>query len=501
MKPLKGELMALKNYLVFDFGASSGRAIVAQFDGSKFKLEETHRFENRPVFAAGTLYWDILRLYADLKTGILASVKLFKNIESLGIDTWGVDFGLLDKNGKIISNPHHYRDDGRAKAAEAFSKVFPTEKLFELTGGLILSIMSVYHLYNLKINKAIELPNADKFLMMPDLFNYFLTGNIFNEFTDATTTILYDQKNKKWSDSILNKLGVSKDIFPEIIQPGSKVGDLQKSVLDELEISNIPVIAPASHDSASAETGIPLVDSKKNWAFVSMGTWLVQGVETSEPIITPEAFSAGYGNEGGCEGRNLFVKNINGLWIIQQCMAKWRKDKGENIAWPEIDLIYPLAKPFGSMINVDDPVFLPTSVDMSKVIAGYCKDRGQNIPTGIGEVSRCFYESLVFKIRFNVELTEKLIGKKIELMQLVGGGTNNKLICQWISDALGIPVAAGPTETTAVGNLIMQMKANGEIKDVNEGRTICANSSNVLLYEPKDKSPWDDAYEKYLKIL
>ena len=493
--------MASKNYLIFDFGASNGRAIVAKFDGSKFELEVTHRFENIPVFATGILYWDILRLYSELKNGILASHKIFKNIESLGVDTWGVDFGFIDKNGHLLSNPHHYRDEARTAAAQAVYKDFSPEKLFELTGGLIMSIMSVYHLYNLKINNAIELPNAYKFLMMPDLFNYFLTGNACNEFTEATTSIIYDQKNKKWSDEILCKLNISKDIFPQIIQPGSKVGDLQSSVLKELEIPNISVIAPASHDSASAETGIPVIDSKKVWAFVSMGTWLVAGVETSEPIITPEAFKFGYGNEGGCEGRNLFVKNINGLWIIQQCMGKWRKDKGENIPWPEIDKVYPLAKPFYSFINVDDPVFIPPSSDMPKVIANYCKDKGQNIPEGMAQISRSFYESLVLKIRFNIKQTQKLTGKKIELLHLVGGGTNNKLICQWISNSLGIPVAAGPAETTAVGNLLMQLKGTGEIKDVNEGRMICRNSSDVLLYEPKEKEVWDAAYEKYLKIL
>jgi len=493
--------MSLKNYLIFDFGASNGRAIVAKFDGRKFDLEVTHRFDNRPVYVTGTLYWDILRLFSELKTGISISQKAFKKIESLGVDTWGVDFGFIDKNGHLLSNPHHYRDDARSNAADAVYKDFPPEKIFELTGGLVMSIMSLYHFYDLKINNAVELPNAAKFLMMPDLFNYFLTGNSFNEFTDATTTLVYDQKNKKWSDTILNKLDIPRDLFPKIIQPGSKVGDIQKSILDELEIANIPVIAPASHDSASAETGIPVIDAKKNWAFVSMGTWLVAGIETSEPIISPEAFKSGYGNEGGCEGRNLFVKNINGLWIIQQCMEKWRKDKGENIAWSEIDLAYPLAKPFDAFINVDDAVFLPPSADMPKVVAAYCRGKGQNIPEGIGAVSRCFYESLVFKIRFNIEQTEKLTGKKIELMQLVGGGINNKLLCQWIANALGVVVAAGPTETTAVGNLLMQMKGTGEIKDVNEGRTICRNSSEVLVYEPKEKPVWDAAYEKYLKIL
>ncbi|MCL6088404.1 MAG: rhamnulokinase [Actinobacteria bacterium] len=493
--------MALKNYLIFDFGASNGRAIVAKFNGSKFDLEVTHRFDNRPVYVTGTLYWDILRLFSELKIGISASQKDYGKIESLGIDTWGVDFGFIDKNGHMLSNPHHYRDEARTRAADFVHKDFSREKLFELTGGLVMEIMSLYHLYNLKINKAVELTNAYKFLMMPDLFNYFLTGNAFNEFTDATTTLTYDQKNKKWSDKILNKLGISKDLFPEIIQPGSKVGDIQKSILDELEIANIPVIAPASHDSASAETGIPVIEAKKNWAFVSMGTWLVEGIETPEPVITHEAFKSGYGNEGGCEGRNLFVKNINGLWIIQQCMEKWRKDKGKNIAWPEIDEIYPKAKPFYAFINVDDPVFLPPSADMSKVIARYCREKGQNIPEGIGAVARCFYESLVLKIKNNILLTEKLTGKKIELVQLVGGGTNNKLICQWISNAVGVPVAAGPTETTAVGNLLMQLKGTGEIKDVNEGRILCRNSSNVLVYEPEEKAVWDAAYEKYVKIL
>ena len=309
--------MASKNYLIFDFGASSGRAVAAQFDGNKFTLEVTHRFENKPVYVAGTLYWDILRLFFELKEGISASVKLFKNFESLGIDTWGVDFGLLDKNGRILSNPHHYRDEARTDIATEVHKDFSREKLFELTGGQILGLTSVYHLYNLKINYDTELLNARKFLMMPDLFNYFLTGNTFNEFTDATTTVVYDQKNKKWSEPILAKLGITKDIFSEIIPPGSKVGNLQKSVLDELEIPNISVIAPATHDSASAETGIPVLDVNKNWGFVSMGTWLIQGVETMNPVMDLEAFKSEYGNEGGCEGRNMFIKNINGLWIYQ----------------------------------------------------------------------------------------------------------------------------------------------------------------------------------------
>lgn len=495
--------MVTKNYLIFDFGASNGRAVVGRYDGKKFSLEVTHRFDNRPVYATGTLYWDVLRLFSELKIGISLSKKTFNTIESLGIDTWGVDFGLFDKNGKLLSNPHHYRDEARLKAADFVHQDFSPEELFLLTGSLILPIGGLYHLYDLKIGNSIALANANKLLMMPDIFNYFLTGNMYNEFTDATTSLIYDQKNKRWSDEILNKLGLSKSLFPEIIQPGTKVGNLQKDVVNELEIEPITVIAPASHDTASAETGIPVVDYKKNWAFVSMGTWLVSGVEITEPIINVDVFKSGYANEGGCEGRTLFVKNINGLWVIQQCMEKWRKDASDNIPWSDIDKIYPLAKPFNAFIDVDDPVFVPPSPDMPKVVANYCKQKGQNVPEGIGEISRCFYESLVLKIRYNTEQLEKLTGKKIELMQLVGGGTNNKLMCQWVSDALGIPIAAGPTETTAIGNLIMQLKGTGEIKDVNEGRQICLNSFDILRYEPnmKDKSNWDLAYEKYLKLI
>ena len=496
--------MTLQNYLIFDFGASNGRAITAGYDGKRFDLEVTHRFENRPVYALGTLYWDILRLFSELKEGILISQKNYKNIKSLGVDTWGVDFALFDKNGKMISNPQHYRDEARAEAARAMEKAgYTREKLFMLTGGLILDIMGIYHFYDLKLSNSPVLDIADKFLMIPDIFNYFLTGNMFNEFTEATTSIVYDLKNNTWSSEILEFLGISGRLFPEVIQPGTKIGDIQKSITEELDIEPISVIAPASHDTASAVTGIPVIDKNKNWGFVSMGTWLVQGMETDKPVISEDAYLSGFANEGGPEGKNFLSKNINGLWIIQQCMEKWRKDAGRNIAWPEIDELFPRAEAFRCFIDADDQVFLPPSPDMPKVIADFCNRKGQSIPSDIGSVARCFYESIVLKIRFNVNNLEKLTGKKIELMQLVGGGTNNRLLCQWIADALGVQVAAGPTETTAVGNLIMQMKGSGEIKNVEEGRQLCISSTDVRRYEPvtSEKEKWDMAYEKYIRIL
>ncbi len=405
--------MAEKKYVIFDFGASNGRAVVGKYDGSRFSMDVIHRFDNSPVYASGILYWDILRLYSELKKGLSKSVELYKkDIASLGIDTWGVDFGFIDQNGHLLSNPHHYRDEARINSEKDLYNQMSKEKIFELTGGLVLPIMSIFHMYWLKKSSSTQLLHADKYLMMPDLFNYFLTGKVLNEYTEATTSVMYDQKNNRWSKEILDLFQISISLFPEIIRPGSIVGKIQKNVCDELEIFPINVVAPASHDTASAVTGIPVIDRKKNWAFVSMGTWLVAGQETDKPIITMDVFKSGYANEGGVEGKNLLVKNITGLWIIQQCMQRWRKDKGETLEWAEIDKLYPLVKPFKCFIDVDDAAFSMPSADMSKVIQEYCKNTNQLIPEGIGEISRCFYESLSFKIKYNMDRLEEVTGKK-----------------------------------------------------------------------------------------
>jgi len=493
--------MAYKNYLIFDFGASNGRAAVARFDGQKFDLETTHRFDNRPVYAAGALYWDILRLYSELKMGLQYSVKKYKNIISMGLDTWGADFGFIDKNGKLISNPVHYRDEKRSNDANKLYKIISREELFKLTGAMINPIFDLFHLYSLKLRHATEFVNRDKFLTIPDIFNYFLTGETYNEYTRLTNSIMYNQKEKKWEDRIFDKLGLTKDIFPEIIMPGEKIGSISGDVCIELEIETMLVIAPVTHDTPSAVAGIPVADKNKNWAFISMGTWCIIGQETKSPIINDETMKAGFSNEGGAEGLNLFVKNITGLWIIQQCRERWIKDEGSDISWDEIVKMSFSAEAFKSFIDVDDPVFSKPQVDMPKVLQEYCKNRGQNIPEGIGEISRCIYESLAMKFRHDLDALEKLTGDKIELLHLVGGGIQNKLLCQWTADVTGSPVVAGPTETTSVGNLLMQLKGTGEIKTLEEGRKISLASSKVTSYQPKDKNRWDEAYSRYLKML
>lgn len=493
--------MVSKNYLIFDFGASNGRSAVARFDGDKFDIEVTHRFDNRPVYAAGTLYWDILRLYSELMVGIQSSVKKYKNITSMAIDAWGADFGFIDSNGKLISNPVHYRDKKRKADARSLYKIISREELFELTGAAIIPIFDLFHLYSLKLQNAPEFVNGYRFLTIPDLFNYFLNGRTYNEYTRITTSIMYNQKEGRWEDRIFDKLDLPRDIFPDIINPGEKIGNISNKLCSELEIETMPVIAPAAHDTSSAVAGIPVVNKNKNWVFISMGTWCIIGKETESPIINDQAFNAGFSNEGGVEGINLFVNHITGLWIIQQCREKWIKDSSKLISWEEIVKLSSTARPFKSFINVNDPIFAQTQVDMPETINKYCKDKGQALPESIGEISRCIYESIAMKFKHDLNKLEELTGKKIEIIHLMGGGIQNKLLCQWTADATGTPVIAGPTETTSVGNLIMQLKASGEIKTLGEGRAISLNSSIVSNYKPENRDRWDEEYSKYLKIL
>jgi rhamnulokinase len=492
--------MKSKNFLVFDIGASNGRSSIVKFFGNKFELEITYRFQNKPVYAAGTHYWDILCLYSEIKNGISKSVKEFKNLESMSIDTWAVDFGFLDKNGKLISNPIHYRDLKRNLIQKEFFKLIPEIELFKLTGGMLISIFSVYHMYSLKKQNSTELAMADKFLMIPDIFCYFLTGKIYNEFTNITTTTMYDQVSRRWSGKILEKIGISESIFAEIVQPGKVIGDISKDICMELGIRKFPVIASA-YDAAAAEAGIPMVNNEKVTAFSTSGTWFNFGMETKKPLINENVFYSGYSNLGGVSDINQLTKNMTGLWIIQQCREKWILDSGRDISWQDIGLIYPKAKQFKSFIDVDDPIFGQVQFDMPRVIDDYCLKSGQKSVEDIGEISRCIYESLVLKSRYNFEMLEKLTGKKIEIIHLIGGGTQNKLFCQWLSDATGKMVVAGPVECTSYGNFLIQLLTSGEISNLQEGRELIMKSSEIINYYPNNKDEWDMAYERFLKII
>jgi rhamnulokinase len=328
-----------------------------------------------------------------------------------------------------------------------------------------------------------------------------VTGEACNEFCDATMSLLCNQKEKTWEKKILDRLHLPPAIFSELVMPGTKIGAIQRDLCHELEVPALPVILPATHDTASAVAGIPVIDKEKHWAFISTGTWCISGVETMAPIVTEQTFTSGYGNAGCVEGRTMLVKYMTGLWIIQQCWERWVKDQGKEIAWDDIVTVSAATKSPAAFIDIDDPRFGQPQIDMPKIIADYCAATGQPVPQSLGEVARCVYESLVMKFRYNLETLEQLTGKKIELLHLVGGGTRNKLLCQWTADAMGVPVIAGPTETTSVGNLLMQLKGTGEIKTLEEGRQLSLNSCEVTRHQPENKAIWDEPYKKYLTLL
>jgi rhamnulokinase len=493
--------MAKKNYLLFDFGASSGRASVAVFDGRKFDITEIHRFENKPVIASGTLYWDILRLYSELKTGIQLAGKKHGNLESLGIDTWGDDFGFIGSDGKLLANPIHYRDPFRNSLSDKLYEIIPEKELFRLTGGQLVTEVSLFNLYGLKISNATELKCASRLLMIPDIFNYLLTGHKFNEFTIASTTLMFNPQTRKWVNEIFDKLDISRDLFGDVVMPGHVIGTLSDSVCEELAVSPVRVIAPPSHDTAAAVAGIPVNSSCKNWGFVSMGTWCIIGIQTSDFIIKDEVIGTGFFNEGAADGSNLFVKDINGLWIIQKCREKWISETGTEISWQEIVNQASAAQQFKSFINVDFPVFCANPNNMPGEIINYCKNTGQKTLSSIGEIARCIFESLALRFRYDLEKLKCFSGKDIELLHLIGGGTENILLCQWTADSTGKQVIAGPAETTSQGNLLFQLISSGEIRDIMEGRQISLDSSKVTNYHPKNTGLWDEAFQKYVKIL
>jgi len=489
--------MAKKNFLIFDFGASNGRATVAAFDGTRAEMDVTYRFDNRPVVAAGTLYWDILRLFSELKLGLQASLRKYPDIASVAVDTWGCDFGFIDRNGRLLGNPVTYRDKPRHERSQQMYKQLPRKELFNLCAGSTIEIMGLYQLFSYKCDDAPELREGHRLLMIPDLLNYLLTGRACNEYTDATMALLCDQVRRTWERRILSRLGIGDSFLGEIVMPGDLIGPIQNQVCEEMSIPPLAVVAPATHDTASAVTGIPVVDGAARWAFISTGTWSIAGMETPQPIVTDAVFESGYGNNAIADGRNMLVNYITGLWIIQQCRQKWMADAGAEVSWDEIVRRSAEAGPATAYIDVDDPSFAQPSADMPGAVVAFCEGRGQRLENTVGAVARCVYESLVLKYRENLETLMRLTGKQLDLIHLVGGGVQNRTLCQWTADAMGIPVVAGPVETTSMGNLLMQLKCAGEIATLEQGREVSLRSSVVSRFEPGPRAPWDEAAGAY----
>ncbi|MCL5986208.1 MAG: rhamnulokinase [Actinobacteria bacterium] len=492
-------MKSTKKYLAVDFGASNGRAIIGKFDGSKLFLEEIHRFENRPVYAGGTLYWDLLRLFSELKIGVQLAAKKYSDTTSLGIDTWGLDFGLLDEGGTLLSNPVHYRDKRTSGILDKVFELVSAEEIYHRTQAVIWELNSLYQIYAMRLSRSPILGVAKHFLFMGDLFNYFLTGSILCEYTNATASQMLDQRNKVWATDVLKELQIPQSILPKVSMPGTFIGNLNEKICIELDCHKIPVILSA-YDTASEIAAIPVTNSVGDWVYICCGTWTMIGIGINDPIVSNEAFLAGFGNEGGVEQYH-FLTNIVGLWIIQQCRKKWMEGNGKNLSWDEVVDMAKKSDEINTFINVDDPVFNREIFDMPAEVIDFSKRTGQKVPRTVGEIARCVYESLVLKYAKTIKDLSRITGKEIKLIHLVGGGSKNSLLCQWTSNVSGRPVIAGPTETTINGNLLVQMIASGEINSVGEGREIIKYSSKLEYFDPQDLEKWNEKLDKYEQLF
>ena len=485
-----------QQYLAIDLGAESGRGVLGKFDGGSLQLEEIHRFPNGGVRVMDSLHWDVLQLWSEIKRTLSICARDRINLMSLGVDTWGVDFALLDRDDALLGYPYHYRDsrtDGMLD--EAFRRM-PRAEIFKRSGAQFLQINTLYQLLSMALRNSPLLDAADTFLMMPDIFNFWLTGRKACEFTDATTTQFYDPRQYGWSKEILDALGLPTEIFPEIVPPGTHFGALLSNVASEIGLPKIPVIAPACHDTGSAVAAVPA--RGEDWAYISSGTWSLMGIEVPNPIITDQALELNFTNEGGIENTFRFLKNIMGLWLIQECRRTWAQ-AGDDMSYDQITKMAVSAKPFAALIDPDDISFLPAG-DMPSRIVDYCKRSGQTIPLDKGQIIRCALESLALKYRWVLEKLESITGKPINVLHIVGGGTQNKVLCQFTADATGIPIVAGPIEATAIGNIMVQAVASGAINSIADAREIVRRSFEAAVYEPQDSARWDEAFGRFLAI-
>ena len=481
--------------LAFDYGASSGRAILGTFDGAKLSLEEMHRFSSDPVMMNNTFTWDFLRLFHEMKTGLLKTYNAgHKDIAGMGIDTWGVDFGLLSKQGNLLGNPVHYRDVRTDGMIEAATKIVSAEEIYGATGIQFQKFNTLFQLLAMAKAEDPTLEAADRLLFIPDLFNYFLTGEKFCEYTITSTSQMYDPVRQTWAYDLIHKLDdrINTDILGEVIPAGTKLGNIKDSICSELGIGKIPVIAVAEHDTGSAVVSVPFSDKKA--AYLSSGTWSLLGVELDRPIINDTTFRLNYTNEGGINRSVRLLKNIMGLWINQECRRYWQK-LGENLSFDELEQSALGAKPFASIIDVDDPAFFEP-YNMPVKVQEYCKRTGQKVPETQGEIVRCVMESLALKYRQAIEGLEEIVGYRIPALHIVGGGCKEKTLCRFTASAIGRPVYAGPVEATAIGNLSTQLIALGQVGSLDQAREVVSASFPIAEYYPENSADWDAAYEK-----
>ena len=481
-----------KTYLALDLGAESGRAIAGTFDGERLTLHEVHRFPNVPVGRGGSsVHWDLPALFDEVKQGIATAVaQSSDNLVSVGIDTWGVDYGLLDEEGALMGLPHQYRDPRTAGIQDSVIERLGRDYLYEQTG---IQLMEMNTLYQLIAEPPDRLARASRLLFIPDLINYRLTGIVSTERTFASTSQVYDVRKRDWAYPLLDAVALPSHMLGEIRDAGESLGPLLPGVAEETGAGGVNVVLPGTHDTASAVAAVPAGEG--SWAFLSSGTWSLLGIETPEPVMNEAATAFELGNEVGVLGTMRPLKNISGLWLVQQCRATWEAH-GHPHSYAELTRMAEASAPFTAIIDPDDPSFTPPG-DMPARIADFCARSGQPAPSTRGEFVRTILESLALRYRMVLETIEGIVNRRQDTLHVVGGGGQNVLLNQFTANAVGRPVVVGPVEATAAGNVLLQMVAAGEISSLSEGREIIRRSFELTTYLPEDAVEWDEAYERF----
>ena len=483
-------------FFAVDLGATSGRTIIGTLADGKVRLEELTRFPNNLIETGGHFYWDIYALYFEIIKGLKAAVRRGLQVESIGIDTWGVDFVCVGDDGALLRNPLSYRDPHTFGAMEEyFANAVPKEDGYKATGIQFMNFNSLFQLYVMKRDGNTALKHAEKILFVPDALSWMLTGEEVCEYTIASTSQLLNPVTKELDARLLSSLGLGRDLFGRIVMPGTRIGTLTEGVQKMTGLGPVPVIAVAGHDTASAVAAVPAKD--EHFAYLSSGTWSLMGIETKEPIINNVSYERNFTNEGGVEGTTRFLKNICGMWLLERCRKEWGDDAPADYG---VLLSEAMKVPaFQSLINPDNPVFA-NPADMQGAIKEYCRATGQHVPEGYAEICRCIFESLALRYRQVAGYLKEMASFPIDTLHIIGGGSLNEYLNQFTANATGLAVLAGPQECTALGNIMLQAKAAGAVGGIFDMRRIIAESVTMKRYEPQDKALWDEAYEKFKEL-
>jgi rhamnulokinase len=486
--------MARTVALAVDLGASSGRVVAGAFDGRLLELEELHRFENGPVTMAGQMIWDLPRLWQEVVAGLRrAAARHSGAVTSVGVDTWGVDFSFLAADGTLLANPVCYRDPRTRGLLEVAAATVPREEIFAATGLQFMELNSLYQLLAMRRAGSSVLAAADRLLMIPDLVHWLLTGEASNERTNASTSQCFDPRSGDWAFPMLERFGLPRRVFGPIATPGTTLGPLRADVAAETGLAGVRVVLPGTHDTASAVAAVPADEppsQRPDWCYVSLGTWALVGAELDRPLVTPECLAHNFTNEAGIGGTTRLLKNVCGLWLVQQCRAAWQR-AGQEWTWDQLTALAAEAPPLRTLVDPNHPS-LVAPADMPTAIRDLARDTGEPVPETTAATVRAALESMAAAVRRTLEELDALIGRRVGRVHVVGGGVQNRLLCQMIADASGRPVVAGPVEATAIGNLLVQLLATDGQVDLRAIRSVVRDTFEPIRYEPRDAARWTD---------